>query len=288
MAKGSPLNGASWQRKFARAEHHLEQLANLVTAFLATGPYMAFEEVNDRDQSPEPNSFASVSHTWRGAIRRKPPADWSPLVGDCLNNLRCSLDHVAWALAGSTGRNTAFPIFTDPGKYKRVTPGHHLKYIPNDAQAFIESLQPYHHLSGPKAHSLFLLDRLANDDKHRELLGTEVGVSHVSVDSPVGQAAAGDRLMFEFPPQDQLFQDGAILVRYHTSNPNVYVPLQFTFDVALDPEEPAGGQPLLACLARSMISVWLILCEMETRFFSGRLARLIDPPLEGRAEFRVV
>lgn len=71
---------------------------------------------------------------------------------------------------------------------------------------------------------LYLLDRLTNDDKHRESLRTEVGVVHIHVDRPVGQPAQGDQLIFEFPPRDQLSKDGGMLAKYHTSNPRVHVP----------------------------------------------------------------
>lgn len=280
-----PFTAASWQRKFSRAQVHLQQLTELVDAFLATQPYSAVEEVNEQDRSTGPNPFASVSRTFRGVIRDKPPSEWSPIIGDCLNNLRSSLDHMAWALANGEGRQTAFPIFTSSEEYKRVTPVRHLRYVREDAHTLIEGVQPYHHLDGPEAHPLFLLDRLTNDDKHRELLATEVGVAHIQVDSPIGPMAAGDLLSFEFAAVEQLFEDGAILTKYHSSNPNIYVPLQFTFDVALDPKGPAGGKRLLTCLASLSCVVWLVLREMEARFFEGRLQRPISPPLGGRAQF---
>src|SRR5438552_5853773 len=150
----------SWQRKFRRAESHFERLADLVQGFLSAEPDAAIEDVRQHQDG-------GLVHDWWGVIREQPPADWSPIVGDCLNNLRSSLDHLAWGLAGGQGRHTAFPIFQDESEYKRVTPGRHLKYVRKDAHAVIEALQPYRHLLGPNAHLLFLLDRLTNDDKHR-------------------------------------------------------------------------------------------------------------------------
>jgi hypothetical protein len=268
----------SWQRKFRRAEHHFEQLTGLVQGFLSTDPYGAVEEIEDQPAG-------GVVHTWRGVIRDKPPPEWSPIIGDCLNNLRSSLDHMAWGLAGGRGDRTAFPIFSDQSEYRRVTPGRHLKYVRNDAHAFIESLQPYRHLKGASAHFLFLLDRLTNDDKHRELLGTEVGVAHIYIDNPVGQAAAGDLLTFEFEARNRWFENGAMFIRYRTSNSKMYVPLRFTFDVALDPEGPATGQPLLTCLGSVMLVVWMVLLAFEERFFPSGISHPIAPPFEGRAQY---
>jgi hypothetical protein len=251
----------SWQRKFARAQDHLYALTTLVVGFLATEPYAAVEEVEDKDGG------RVITH--RGVIREKPPADWSPVVGDCLNNLRASLDHLVWGLAGERGNKTAFPLFSNPDRYCALTTANHLKFVSAKARARIELLQPYLHPDGPKAHPLGLLDRLTNDDKHRELLATEVGVAHVHVHDPIGQPAAGDALTFEFEPVDRLFENGAVLVRYFTSNPDVYVPIEFTFDVVLDPEGPAAGGPLLMNLVRLSYAVCLVLQDFEERFFPG-------------------
>jgi hypothetical protein len=248
-------------------------------------PFGAVEEVSESDHYRGANGFASVSHTWRAVIREKPPADWSPLIGECLYNIRSSLDHMVWALADGKGNKTAFPIFTDRANYARITPGQHLRNVPKDAQDFIESLQPYHHVQGAKASMLYLLDRLTNDDKHRELLGTEVGVVHTHVEKPVGEPAKGDRLIFEFPPIDQLFSDGGVLAKYHTSNPKVHVPLRFTFTVALDPEGSAHGLALMTCLASFAIDVALILREFERMFFAGKLDQLTPIPLEDISNF---
>lgn len=267
----------SWQRKFRRSEHHFEVLATLVQRFLSSSPYGAVEVIE--------NQNADVVHTWRGVIRDKPPVEWSPLIGDCLNNLRSSLDHLAWGLAGGRGRHTAFPIFRDESGYKRLTPSRHLKYVREDAHAIIESLQPYRHVKGPNAHFLFLLDRLTNDDKHRELLGTEVGVAHINIDNPVGEAARGDRLTFEFQPRNKWFENDEMFIRYRTSNPKLHVPLDFTFDVALDPEGPATGQPLLTIVGSLMLATWMVLRAFEERFFADSVSQLIAPPLEGRADY---
>jgi hypothetical protein len=256
-----------------------------VAAFLATMPFGTVEEVNEHDRYRGANGFASVSHTWRAVIREKPPVQWSPLIGECLYNLRSSLDHIAWALAGGQGDKTAFPVFTDRSNYARITPGQHLRYVRKDAHAFIESLQPYHHLQGAKNSMLYLLDRLTNDDKHRELLGTEVGVVHTHIEKPVGEAAEGDHLVFEFPPIDQLFKDGATLAKYHTSNPKVHVPLRFTFTVAFDLEGSAHGLALMTCLGTFAVNTALILREFERMFFAGQLAQLTPIPLEDIVDY---
>jgi hypothetical protein len=241
-------------------------------AYLATQPYATVEEVDDKD--------GGKVYTHRGVIRQEPPPEWAPVLGDCLNNLRSSLDHLAWGLAGERGKKTAFPLFSKPDGYDSITARNHLRYVRKDAHALIKSLQPHFHPDGPQAHPLGLLDRLTNDDKHRELIDTKIGIAHVHVGDPVGQPTAGDDLTFEFEPVDRLFKDGAVLARYFTSNPNVYVPLKFSFDVAFDPEGPAAGGPVLMNLVRLSFAVTLVLREFEQRFFPS--LPQTPGPLEGR------
>jgi hypothetical protein len=262
----------SWQRKFARSQDHLYCLATVVSGYLATEPYTTVEEVEDKD--------GGKIHTHRGVIRQKPPPEWSEIVGDCLNNLRAALDHLTWGLAGERGNKTAFPLFSKSDNYSAITASNHLRHVRQDAHALIERLQPYHHPNGAKAHPLGLLDRLTNDDKHREVIDTEVGIAHIHVGDPVGQPTMGDTLEFEFEPTDRLFEDGAVIVRYFTSNPNMYVPFEFTFDVAFDPEGPAAGGPLVMNLVRLSFAVCLVLRDFEERFFPGLIQA--PPPLEGR------
>lgn len=251
----------SWHTKYRRGEYHLLQLGYAVQAFLSANPYSAFEEVENKD--------GGIVHTWRGRIAAEPPADWSPVIGECLYNFRSALDHITWGLARAKGRKTAFPTFRSKREFDRVTPTAHLRFVRRDARAFIEELQPYRHVDGPKAHLLALLDRLSNDDKHREILGTKVGIAHINIGNPIGEKAQGDVLRFDIYGTDYRFKDGAIFIRYWSSNPNVYVPLDFAFDVALNPEGPSAGMPVLTCLGSLGIATWLVLRAVERRFFPG-------------------
>jgi hypothetical protein len=61
----------SWQRKFARAEHHLESLLHLVIDFMSGQPYEAVEQVVERN---DPDGNAAVWHTFTGRIRHTPRA----------------------------------------------------------------------------------------------------------------------------------------------------------------------------------------------------------------------
>src|SRR5262249_19072530 len=102
-------------------------------------------------------------------------------------NLRSALDHVAWSLAGTRADSfTEFPIFIDrdwfgardgKGRPERGSGLCKLHDMPAEAQAIIESLQPYRGLHGPpEIDALWLLQRLSIEDKHRTLNLVAAGV----------------------------------------------------------------------------------------------------------------
>jgi hypothetical protein len=100
------------------------------------------------------------------------PADFGLIVGDCLHNLRSSLDNLAYELLAayqkgqpskSKVNDSGFPIFRQQrdfaSKGKSMIRGIH-----PDAQTLIEKLQPYNRGNGGS--TLFVLSRLHNMDKH--------------------------------------------------------------------------------------------------------------------------
>ncbi len=95
--------------------------------------------------------------------------------GDCVHNLRSSLDHVIYALAvKNTGQNPPpkagslyFPIFDSPEKYREKAG--RLAPLSDRAKAFIESLQPYNSGNSHRSFILRALNEFDNSDKHRLL-----------------------------------------------------------------------------------------------------------------------
>jgi len=103
-----------------------------------------------------------------------PPTDrWALLVGDCVHNLRSSLDNLAYALAlvkrdpPSDPHGIGFPIFDDEAAFQ-MRAVRTLKQLPDDAAALLTSVQPFHHgKETAKRVALRLLQYLSNNDKHR-------------------------------------------------------------------------------------------------------------------------
>jgi len=91
-------------------------------------------------------------------------------AGDFICNLRASLDHLAWDLAGRRGsREIHFPVFGEDcpdtqTKIAAATAG-----MPCQAVSIMKSLQPYKRGKAYKSHPLWRLNFLWNADKHRIL-----------------------------------------------------------------------------------------------------------------------
>lgn len=144
-------------QKLIRAEEHLRAFDDEVRTYLDIKPYQIV--VEDRGQK-----HVLILH-----ITQDPPIRLSILLGDCLHNLRSSLDYIAFELVRLNGKETTnrtcFPIFDDPTKYAKSS-GKHIDGMSVQVQALIEGLQPYH--GGDVAnHPLFILYTLSNIDKHR-------------------------------------------------------------------------------------------------------------------------
>jgi hypothetical protein len=96
------------------------------------------------------------------------------VVGDCLSNLRSSLDYLVWEMVHANGNNpsdrTGFPICTMTAGWTQELKRGALDGIQNEARTLIESLQPYHVASDPDHSLLAVLHKFTNINKHRRLL----------------------------------------------------------------------------------------------------------------------
>jgi hypothetical protein len=98
-----------------------------------------------------------------------------PLIcGDALQNIRSTLDYLVWELVlankDKPDEANAFPVCKDPASFSDAKK-RRLRGIHADAVALIESMQPYTFGKGNEEQSfLFVLDKLANIQKHRSIL----------------------------------------------------------------------------------------------------------------------
>jgi hypothetical protein len=156
MAK-HPLDG-DIVLKIARANEHLEAVRRMVAGYEEASCEVVVE--NDLQ--------ADIG--WLTLRLPKPDRYLSILAGDCLYNLRSALDHLVWQLVLSNPpnrptRHNMFPICTSMGAFEEQIQKGRLKGVTEPAVALIKGLQP----GDDRGHPLFLLDKLHNIDKHREL-----------------------------------------------------------------------------------------------------------------------
>ena len=115
-----------------------------------------------------------------------PPLMLSVIVGDCLHNLRSSLDHIVYQLVIINGQlpTTAnmFPICETPDGFNRQIRRNRLSGVPGHAQTLIEHLQPYNTGQAPGLNNLWCLNHLVNIDKHRSLALTQVFAKDLGIE----------------------------------------------------------------------------------------------------------
>src|SRR5262245_56483659 len=105
-----PLDGA--MLKIVRAQKHLDCLRNEIRGYLETDPYKFPLQISTRTIT------AGLAHS-----SFEPPLELGCIFGDCINNLRSSLDYIAWELAtkytpsamlAKEGKSVYFPISKSP------------------------------------------------------------------------------------------------------------------------------------------------------------------------------
>jgi len=159
-----PLAGATL--KIVRAQKHLDSLNEEIGRYVSTKPYRLVANRNGNVR------------TAKIIVNKSPPDELGCIVGDCVTNIRASLDYIAWALAAKySGGNLSerdeksifFPLCkraTDFAGDNRVTHLKNVCRVPAAAMNVIKSVQPYQ--TGYQV--LNKISLLVNYDKHRTLL----------------------------------------------------------------------------------------------------------------------
>jgi hypothetical protein len=150
--------------------------------------FEAFTRQVDGYVNADPPPLHVVTWGWESnlvrdvELTRFPPTSWGAIVGDCVHNLRCVLDHVVWDLSGGNvyaPKGCEFPIFTDREKFFQVdgkgrprTGSGQWKIRgvtePKVREA-VTQLQPFCRPHDPSAHPLAIIHDLDRLDKHRAL-----------------------------------------------------------------------------------------------------------------------
>ena len=167
----------SVKQKIFRAVLHGKALEPELLGYFDTNPG---KMVRDPDSSSEKPTFTFQP---KGPI----PARFGLIVGDCLQNLRSSLDYLVWELVlaenKQPGKHNMFPICETPDIFKNeVTKRNRLLGAPTDAIALIETLQPYHLGKDWQKSTLWVLNEFTNINKHRRVLLTMLRAARSNID----------------------------------------------------------------------------------------------------------
>lgn len=154
-----------WQGKMRRADEHLESLDLEIDRLIQSC-------VGGIQTQERPDGDLLLIRRILGSAADPSSEALGQLVGDFYQALRSSLDHLVnvltWDHTDESSEGTAFPVFKDGSRYGRRYGGgpYQIRDIDPDAQAIIESLQPYNLGEDAETHPLWLIHKLANLDEH--------------------------------------------------------------------------------------------------------------------------
>jgi hypothetical protein len=248
----------TWQAKLKRAKRHYAELETALASFFATRPYKI--STRRSDEGKLVYYLSEVTDV---------PVELSSIIGDVIQNLRSSLDHLAYELwlkeASGQGRGDKiyFPIDKDQASYNGNKAGK-TQGISAQSLAIIDSLNPY-----PGGNDvLWRIHSLNNRDKHRLLV--TVGSSFQSMDLGAYMTASmkripnlPERMRANMPdlslflrPADNLFPLGVgeqlfIGAEDDEENPK----MQFRFNILLHEPGIVDGQPVTEVLTTMLAEV---------------------------------
>lgn len=216
--------------KLARAHEHLQAIATLDESFEAVDCKVTFTE----DHEKNIGFFVIGLPT--------PPLVLGTIVGDCLHNLRSTLDYLVWQMVNSNppekpGRRNMFPICSSGKNFDAQVKSGRLAGVPALAAEIIERFQPFDDAD----HPLALLDKLYNADKHQDLNFT----ISVASDLDISYSRNGAVYLRTILGNDEV-RDGAILG-------NVGIPLGMVESL---PEVQIHGQAACFLAFKDHVTKW--------------------------------
>jgi hypothetical protein len=231
--------------KLARAVVQAKTLANAISVWASENPIGARCELRESRLGCRlvVEDFADPSMV----------DDWGLLLGECIHNLRSSLDNLAFALARlrcdppEKPSKIAFPIFETRAEFEKRGRAN-IDQLPEQAVALIELVQPFQRGNSkeggrPDLDALVHLQRLNNTDKHRVppiVLIAPTNVAHsLQVEFNSEEDAAANT-----PPDTTLWvgplKPGVVLLDYKTSRPIASVKGRFDGQAVVAIQTPKG------------------------------------------------
>lgn len=233
--------------KAERAKKHIRDLEGEIAAVIEGNP------PGNRLVSELDSQTGDVIHRVR--LKTPIPDSISVLVGDALNNLRATLDHLLWQLVEANGavggKSHYFPLCSTSKAYHASVASGKIAGVSTTCKAIFEAVQPYQ--TGYEL--LGALAELNNIDKHRALIFAVCQEADTSVG--INTDSLKGLLPGEMPFQLDFFEEGPRILKdgdtYCRSmvvdgrQPNPYV--DFTFTIAFSEPQIVRGKPVFGTLA---------------------------------------
>jgi hypothetical protein len=240
--------------KLRRAHEHFAALDADIGTFLEAHPYRVLVE------SPARNLYVvRLNET-----PRIPGEHWAVLIGDCVHNLRCALDYIAWLLAGGdpTDSETQFPIFTTEAGWK-ARGQRCVRRMSSAAQAFIERGQPYNGPDPPTA-ALNGLRLLSDADKHKLLTVVAAVPADIGLTWHIENPSAP---MVALNPNANLMNNAVLAtLKFPDGAENVQVECEFTPDVSFGDLGGLGRRVhVIGSLSVMLIEIDAVITAFEQR-----------------------
>jgi len=176
----------SWWTKLWRAECHLKYVNREMRRYSGRNPYRVVRVVREADDERNVWQYNLV-------VTDRPDPMLSAMIGDCVHDIRCALDHVVTAhVPPKFSRASNFPIrlkdpweknadggFVYPDKERAGFDGA-IEGLGERATALIKALQPYASHFDPMLDHLAIVNELDNSDKHRQITTLLEGIEGVS------------------------------------------------------------------------------------------------------------
>lgn len=184
MSTDEGLFDSAWL-KWGRAVVHSQALQTDIERFALDPGNKPFGSITAK-YHPKRHGFAvAVSHV------EPIPARWNLMLGDAANNFRACLDHLAWAfvrrgkspnLTNAQAQAVYFPITDSRTHFNKVVASK-LPGVRRTDLALVRQVQPYTR-GKTRAQWTFpsVLNRIVNDDKHRQIQGLWMGNHRFSLE----------------------------------------------------------------------------------------------------------
>ena len=251
-----------WISKFDRAKKLKQNLEKELAFYFASEPYRIGTKT-------DPQSKRLICYITKADDI---PEEISLITGDVIQNLRSSLDHLAYKLFtpgpgnGTDGRNVYFPILDNLAQYERDK-GRKTEGLEQVAKDLIDTIKPYR--EGNEI--LWKIHKLNNIDKHRLLV--TVGSSFGSLDLGAHMIASMREAFPEqnipsvsafFKPEDNLFPlkvGDELLIDGPNAKPNPE--MKFKFEILLNEADIVEGEPLTEALQSMIDEVELLFPKFQ-------------------------